>query len=117
MIKTGIADIEKVYNPRFNLGAISVILSKNEAPGGGSGPCSYFRGILTNPSDYKPIYFKKDDALKLYDFFAEQMEWSPSALESGTAHPDLLAAQARHSAGRGGSRRRTRRRVRKARRV
>jgi hypothetical protein len=111
MIKTGIADIEKVYNPGFNLGAISVILSKSEGRGRGErGPCSYFRGMLTNPSDFKPIYFTKADALKLYDFFAEQIEWSPSALESGTAHPDLLAAKARHSAaGRGGGTRRKRR--------
>jgi len=63
------------------------------------------------------MLLKKDDAMRLYDFFADLIEWSPGALESGTAHPDLLAAKARHSAGRGGSRRRTRRRVGKARRL
>lgn len=42
--------------------------------------------------------FKKDDAMRLYDFFADLNEWSPDALASGTAHPDLMAAQQRHSA-------------------
>ena len=112
---------EKVYCPTFNLNQLSVILPRTQPhydgalkrhieTGGG-----YFKNILAKPSDGKPILFTNSDALKLYGFFAEQMEWSPDALASGTAHPDLLAAQARHSAGRGGSRkaRRTRRRARR----
>ena len=84
----------------------------------GGGPLSQFVGFLTEPLyPFKPLCFTKEDALNLYGFFAEQMEWSPDALKNGTAHPDLLAAQARHSSGHGGSRRRTRRRIRKARRV
>jgi hypothetical protein len=114
--------IEKVYCPTFKLKELSVVLPRYESAlvggklverGG-----SYFRNILTNPSDGKPIYFTKTDALKLYGFFAEQMEWSPDALASGTAHPELLAAQARHSTRGGGSRRARRaRRVRGTRRL
>jgi hypothetical protein len=108
--KNTLHSTQKIYCPTFNLKELSVVLAKSEGRPHGIGPYSYFRGILTNPSDSKPICFAKADALKLYDFFAEQMEWSPSALESGTAHPDLLAAKARHSAaGRGGGTRRKRR--------
>lgn len=64
--------------------------------------------------------FKKEDAMRLYDFFADLIEWSPGALASGTAHPDLMAAQQRHTAtvtpsagGGGGSRRK--RKTRKSR--
>jgi hypothetical protein len=118
----------KLYSPTFNHKELGVILSKNEtlATGergweqggahwneairtGKAGANSYFRNILRH-DDFTPICFAKADALKLYGFFAEQMEWSPSALESETAHPDLLAAKARHSAaGRGGGTRRKRR--------
>ena len=108
-------DIAIVYCPTFNLKELSVILNVREPWRKTELGTSYFTNILINPVDHKPIYFTKSDALKLYGFFAEQMEWSPDALASGTAHPDLLAAQARHSAGRGGSRkaRRTRRRARR----
>jgi hypothetical protein len=120
---------QKLYCPTFNHKELGVILSKDETLATGErsweeggekmreavrtariGANSFFRNILTNPSDFTPICFTKADALKLYDFFAEQMEWSPDALATGTAHPDLLAAKARHSAaGRGGGTRRKRR--------
>ena len=112
-------NVEKVYCPTFNLKELSVVLPRTEpyydaARQRNIETCGgYFKDILAKPSNGKPIVFTNSDALKLYGFFAEQMEWSPAALESGTAHPDLLAAQARHSAGRGGSRRRTRRRARR----
>jgi len=78
-----------------------------------------FRDRLTSTiifanSNESPLMFKKADAMRLYDFFADLIEWSPGALESGTAHPDLLAAQQRHtvtatpSAGGGGGSRRKR---------
>jgi hypothetical protein len=68
-----------------------------------------------------PLLFKKDDAIRLYDFFADLIEWSPAALASGTAHPDLMAAQQRHSAvaatpsAGGGSSRSRKRKTRKTR--
>lgn len=133
---------QKTYMPTFNRKDLSVKISTGDdgravragaAPkvrtdaqglrlggllGEGDGPSSHFVGFLTDPlNPLKPLCFTKEDALNLYGFFAEQMEWSPDALKNGTAHPDLLAAQARHSSGHGGSRRRTRRRIRKARRV
>ena len=83
--------ITKEYCSTFTRRELSVIIDSVREQG-------YFRGIFINPSDFRPITFKKADALKIYDFFIEQMEWSPDALASGTAHPDLLAAQQRHSA-------------------
>ena len=111
--------ITKHYEPTFNIRNLNV----NIIPGGYSGSD---KGHLSGPFTFsnKTLLFKKDDALKLYDFFAEQMEWSPDALKSGTAHPDLLAAQQRHSAtaatpsaggGGGGGSRRKGRKTRKSR--
>jgi hypothetical protein len=78
-----------------------------------------FEGRWYNDS---PLFIKKDDAMRLYDFFADLIEWSPAALASGIAHPDLMAAQQRHSAvaatpsaGGGGSSRRKARKTRKSR--
>lgn len=113
--------IEKVYCPTFKLNQLSVVLPKYEnimiAGKSVERAGSYFRNILTNPSDGKPICFTNTDALKLYGFFAEQMEWSPDALESGNAHPELLAAQARHLAVGGSRRSRRSRRARRTRRL
>jgi hypothetical protein len=83
------------------------------------GENSYFRSRLINPYDYKPLTFNEKDGLRLYDYFCEKIEWSPDALASGTAHPDLMAAQQRHSAvaggGGGGGSRSRKRKTRKSR--
>ena len=102
--------ITKRYEPTFNIRYLGIYISGDK--GHLSGPFTFSNNT---------IYFNKADALKLYDFFAEQMEWSPDALKSGTAHPDLLAAQQRHtatvtpSAGGGGGGSRRKRKTRKSR--
>ena len=103
----------KVYEPRIDFREISL---------SNLGEYSFIRNRLINPYDLKPLMFSSKDGLRLYDYFSEKIEWSPDALKSGTAHPDLLAAQQRHSAtatpaagGGGGSRKRKTRKSRKSR--
>lgn len=79
----------KVYEPRIDFREISL---------SNLGEYSFFRNRLINPYDLKPLMFSSKDGLRLYDYFSEKIEWSPDALASGTAHPDLMAAQQRHSA-------------------
>lgn len=79
----------KVYEPRIDFREISL---------SNLGEYSFIRNRLINPYDLKPLMFSSKDGLRLYDYFSEKIEWSPDALASGTAHPDLMAAQQRHSA-------------------
>jgi hypothetical protein len=79
----------KVYEPKTDFRELNLAML---------GENSYFRFRLINPYDYKPLTFNEKDGLRLYDYFCEKIEWSPDALASGTAHPDLMAAQQRHSA-------------------
>ena len=91
----------KVYEPIVDVKELYVVVD---------GENSYLKKRFMSPWEANELKFSKEDALMLYDYLSEQIEWSPSALESGTAHPDLLAAKARHSAaGRGGGTRRKRR--------
>ena len=105
--------ITKEYCSTFTRKDLTLFIRNNNS--------AFFRGMFIQPSDFSPTSFKKADALKIYDFFIEQMEWSPDALASGTAHPDLLAAQQRHtatvtpSAGGGGGGSRRKRKTRKSR--
>ena len=95
--------VAKVYEPTVDVKELYVSVIGDQ---------SYLKKRFMTPWEpSEPLRFSKENALKLYDYLCEHIEWSPSALESGTAHPDLLAAKRRHStaAGRGGSRRRTRR--------
>jgi hypothetical protein len=79
----------KVYKPKFDFGEVNML---------NGGDNSYMTGRLTCPFDLRPLQYSEKDALRLYDYFCEKIEWSPDALASGTAHPDLMAAQQRHSA-------------------
>ena len=55
--------------------------------------------ILVDPITHKPIALSENDAQRVYNYIAQQIEqWHPNALVRGTAHPDLLAAQERHAA-------------------
>ena len=102
----------KVYQPTFDFGEVNLAML---------GENSYFRNRLVNPYDYKPLSFNEKDGLRLYDYFCEKIEWSPDALASGTAHPELLAAHQRHTvtaapaAGGGGGGSRKARKTRKSR--
>jgi hypothetical protein len=93
--------VAKVYEPTVDVKELYVV---------GVGEHSYLKKRFMSPWEpSEPLRFSKEDALRLYDYLCEQIEWSPSSLERGTAHPDLLAAKHRHSAAGRGGRRRTRR--------
>ena len=77
------------FTPKIDFSPIKVILQ---------GSISYFSGRFLD-SEHRALYFNEADAMKIYNFLCEQMEWSPEAINEGTAHPNLMAASDRFSTG------------------
>jgi hypothetical protein len=74
------------YHPKFHMNTMSLFLMSPRR-------ISYFRQLFINPDNSRPIYFKTEDAMKIYNFFIEHIEWSPESIAAGTAHPNLMAAK------------------------
>ena len=77
------------FSPKMDFSPIKVILQ---------GSISYFSGRFLNP-EHHALYFNEADAMKLYNFLCEKMEWSPEAINQGTAHPNLMGASRSFSTG------------------
>jgi hypothetical protein len=54
--------------------------------------------ILVDPITNDQINLSENDAQRVYNYIGQLIDqWHPDALESGNAHPDLLAARQRHA--------------------